>query len=117
MLHLQTPPGGGLSPAAIIASYATYPYANHLSLLALEALNAFAILHSGSASVGNPVPSAGGPPVPTSGVVSVAGVGLVGGPVVQQSGLGPAQGMNVATAAGLGVGGRGEDCGFTTPGI
>jgi hypothetical protein len=41
---LQDPPGGGLSPAAIIASYATYPYATHLPLLAVEALNAFAIL-------------------------------------------------------------------------
>jgi hypothetical protein len=34
-----------LSPAAIIASYVTYPYQPaHLALLAVEALNAFAIL-------------------------------------------------------------------------
>jgi hypothetical protein len=44
---LQDPPGGGLSPAAVIASYATYPYAIHLPLLAVEALNAFAILQVG----------------------------------------------------------------------
>jgi hypothetical protein len=45
-LCLQDPAGGGLSPAAIIASYVTYPYATHcdLNLLAVEALNAFAIL-------------------------------------------------------------------------
>jgi len=41
---LQDPPGGGLSPAAVIASYAAYPYAVHLPLLALHALHAFAIL-------------------------------------------------------------------------
>lgn len=55
LLHVffsfQDPPGGGLSPAAIIASYATYPYATHLPLLALEALNAFAILQVSPAVV------------------------------------------------------------------
>lgn len=33
-----------MSPAAVIASYAAYPYAVHLPLLALHALHAFAIL-------------------------------------------------------------------------
>jgi hypothetical protein len=44
LLHPQDPPGGGLSPAAVIASFATYRYSPNLTQLAVEALNAFAIL-------------------------------------------------------------------------
>ncbi|KAF6258720.1 hypothetical protein COO60DRAFT_1701205 [Scenedesmus sp. NREL 46B-D3] len=112
------PPGGGLSPAAIIASYATYPYDTHLPLLAVEALNAFAILQSGpSTSAGpsglgyssTPQPGSGGPPVP--GIAGTpAGIGALAGAV--QSGLNPAQphlrGLHcAAAAAGFALGGAG----------
>uniref|UniRef100_A0A383VTA8 Uncharacterized protein n=1 Tax=Tetradesmus obliquus TaxID=3088 RepID=A0A383VTA8_TETOB len=119
------PPGGGLSPAAIIASYATYPYATHLPLLAVEALNAFAILQAGPSTAAGPSgfgysstpqPGGGGPAVPGSGGTP-AGLGALAGPV--QAGLNPAQpylrGMHSAAATGLGLGGRGGAGGWWRP--
>ncbi|WIA34108.1 hypothetical protein OEZ86_012479 [Tetradesmus obliquus] len=138
------PPGGGLSPAAIIASYATYPYATHLPLLALEALNAFAILQAGPSTAASPSgfgysstchagpstaagpsgfgysstpqPGGGGPAVPGSGGTP-AGLGALAGPV--QGGLNPAQpylrGLHSAAATGLGLGGRGGAGGWWRP--
>jgi hypothetical protein len=43
-IHTQGAPGGGLSAAAVLSSYATFPYAQALPLLALDALGAFALL-------------------------------------------------------------------------
>ncbi|WIA13954.1 hypothetical protein OEZ85_002523 [Tetradesmus obliquus] len=119
------PPGGGLSPAAIIASYATYPYATHLPLLALEALNAFAILQAGPSTAAGPSgfgysstpqPGGGGPAVPGCGGTP-AGLGALAGPV--QGGLNPAQpylrGLHSAAATGLGLGGRGGAGGWWRP--
>jgi hypothetical protein len=86
----QEPPGGGLRPAGVIASYITCALSAQLQAQAWTAVNAFALLqapalHSsgrapGGAPSGAQAPSAGGPAVPL-GVPGITGLGALAGPV------------------------------------
>ncbi|KAF8066207.1 LIP1P [Scenedesmus sp. PABB004] len=111
------PPGGGLSPAAVVGSYVAYPYAPHLPLLALDAINAFAILQAPPRTVGggggggggllsyaaSPAPGGGGPVVP-GGAGAPAGLGALAQPH-----------LRALHGGGAIVGGRGGAGGWWRP--